>query len=161
MSAELTTAERREAIASWCRGKGWVPVAALVAFMRDHLQASPGAGAGDLRWLCNQGLLERRAPETRGPIAAFKAYEYHVPGDPLPDESTPVPPALPTRAELQRQRLRDLIAAHPDERWLVSDLAEILGCPRCHAQNRVNELVGEGLLEDVSESGPRVLQRCA
>ena len=87
------TMQDRDQIYAWFRfvgvvegDDGWLPITAFIDYWKTHLTTQQGIG--DLRWLVNHGLLERRMGicETgfrKGhPLAWYRARVYSDPDRP-------------------------------------------------------------------------------
>ncbi len=147
----LSRGVRLERIQRHLRGRGWVPIAELAAWMARELGSQPGHGSNDLAHLCLLGTLERR-PTKGQPGDIFRAYEYRLneAGCAKPPPRREVIPPHPQRdsgAEFQRQAVLQVLAREPDVPVPLDLLKEELPhISRCTLRQRLRELEDSDLV---------------
>lgn len=131
----------------------WTPIAEIAAEARA-LGFRCRAVQGALTYLLQVGAVERERTSD-GPKPAYRWRLSEGPR--LARRPSRCAKVSRAGAELQRAAMRAAALAEPARVWTVDELAATVGCSVETAGRRVDNLVGEGLLEDVSESGHRRL----
>ncbi len=131
----------------------WTPIAEIAAEGRALGWRATQVQAA-LVYLLQRGLAERE----RTSIVGQPAYRWRLrEGAPVARRPSRCAKVSVSGPERQRAAMRGAVLREPDRVWTVTELAATAGCSVETASHRVFDLVGEGLLEDVAESGHRRL----